>query len=714
MNWKRIGLALGATAITGAGVYAGNQYLSGGSSTEGAPITLAEQSELVAEAISTDCGLVNASDDPTAKAGVVSASVTRARVTASQNVEAGEDIAAAIEAGDCRYRLDGVWVQDLPLALDQSVVIDGYTNASGTALDQSLLHGTFVTRDMFLIEASDDGNELTLKNASDPSIELTANAADDTSLADVFKPGGERKTYELAGEADQTIEVDVTRTGRVRLRINGTNFYRPQADALGERDVASSDAWMIERNLDNVDASLKGYDVYAQDLFRLNQNAKAKVFQAADPTAYTVTEKRTVPLGLKLVPEGAQGSVTNSSLIRTERQYQRTVAQSIGVKVGFQGEDSEGGIGASYAESNTTGMREGSAHSIASGFARHKIYALVLDKPFVRLSDEFVDAVEDARRYDRYDELIERFGTHYPYAVTYGSAAKMTAEFTENTVASWENSSKDVNSQAGLAIAGFGVSSSMGVFEENQQSNEQLNSAESKSFEAVGGTGSFSQDGMASGTPYPILADLRPLHELLSPLNFPGEPEVYTEVRGKLRDAIAAYLAQFGQELSDVRPEIERHYTITPTRISCERDMNGALPSDNGKVTLKGSIVLTHAGGRAPSGASTIRHALPWAGREFVLNCKSGTRYANFPARSLTIKGKKSQLGGTRFNWVGDVDGTRHVIFAGTDDYATGQIGRFNLPINLKVGETSNEKAYVINRSNYPKIAVVAQVKRVR
>lgn len=714
MNWKRIGLALGATAITGAAVYAGNEYLTGGGNESGEPVTLAEQSELVAEAISTDCGLANASGDTTAKAGVVSASVTRARVTASQNVDASDDVAAAIEAGDCRYRLDGVWIQDVPLALDQTVVIDGFESGSGATLDQSLLHGTFVTPRMYLIEASEDGARLTLTDAADPGAELIARVRDDTPFAEVFKPGGERKSYEIENSPDRAIEVDVTRTGRVRLRIDGTNFYRPQADALGERDVASSDAWMIERNLDNVDASLKGYDAYAQDLFRLNQNPKARVFQAADPNAYTVTEKRTVPLGLKLVPEGAQGSVTNSNLIRTEREYQRTVTNSIGAKVGFEGEDSAGGIGADYTESNTTGMREGAAHSIAAGFARHKIYALVLDKPFVRLSDEFVDAVEDARRYDRYDELIERFGTHYPYAVTYGSAAKMTAEFTENTVASWEQASQDVNTNAGLAIGGFGASISAGRFEENREQNEQLQRAESTNFEAVGGTGSFSQEGMASGTPYPILADLRPLHELLSPLNFPGEPEVYTEVRSKLREAIASYLAQYGQELTDVRPEIERHYTVTPTLIRCERDMNGALPSDNGKVTLKGSIVLTHAGGKSPTGSSTIRHALPWSGREFVLNCKSGLQYSNFPVRSLTIKGKRSELGGTRFSWVGDVDGTRHVIFAGTDDYATGGIGNFSLPIDLAVGKTWDHKAYVVNKSNYPKIAVVAQVRRVR
>ncbi|MEP3051015.1 MAG: MAC/perforin domain-containing protein [Erythrobacter sp.] len=721
MNWKRIGLALGATAITGAAVYGGNQYFDGslGGPGGGAGTTLAEPTELQAEAIDTDCGLTNSGDEGTAKAGVVGASVTRARVTVSSEISAGDDVAAGIEAGDCRFRLDGVWIQDVELSLDQEVEIDGYEPGNAATLDQNLLHGTYLTPEILMIEASEDGSELTLRSGTEAGETIIARAADETPMEEVFTtPRGARKAYlvgdETAPNEDSSIFVDVTRTGRVRIRLAGQNFYRPQASAAGNQATAANDPWMIERNLDNLDASLKGYDAYAQDVFRLNQNPKARIFEAADANTYTVQEKRTVPLGLKLVAEGAQGSVTNSTLIRTEREYQKTVRTSLGANVGFEGESAGGGVGASYTESNTSGMREGAANSIAAGFARHKIYALVLDQPFVRLSDEFVDAIEDARRYGRYDELIERFGTHYPYAVTYGSAARMSAEFTEDTVAGWEQSSQDVNANAGIAIGGFGASLSAGRFEETGERNEMLSSSESSSFEAVGGTGSFGQEGHASGTPYPILADLRPLHELLSPLNFPGEPEVYTEVRANLRTAIAAYLAESGQELSDVRPEIERQYVVTPTLIRCERDRNGALPSDNGKVTLTGSIALGHGAGGGQINTRSISHSLPWSSGEFVLNCKSGNRFANFPARRTTITGTRSELAGTRFDWSANVSGTRHVVFAGTNSYANGGLGSFNVPLNLAVGDSWDHKTYVVNQAAYPKIAVVARVERIR
>ncbi|MEO0590926.1 MAG: MAC/perforin domain-containing protein, partial [Pseudomonadota bacterium] len=483
------------------------------------------------EAIRTDCGLTNASDDTTAKSGVVSASVTRARVTASQDVDEDMDIAAAIEAGDCRFRLDGIWTEDLPLALDTSIEIDGFSSMSGGSLDPSLLHGTFVTPRTLMIEAEDDASLLTIRDATDPQNVVTAREEDETPLADVFTAGGTRKSYllnkslssETAGTSSpQRIGVDVTRTGRVRIRIEGTNYYRPTTDAFDDKESKSTNAWMIERNLDNLDASLKGYDAYEQDLFQLNKNSKGRVFEAADPEQYTITEKRTVPLGFKLVPEGAQGSVRSSKLIRTEREYQRTVAISLGAKVGFESEAASAAVGADYTESKTEGMRKANARSVMNGYSRHKIYALVLDQPFVRLSDEFVDAIDDARRYGRYDELIERFGTHYPYAVTYGSAAKMHAEFEESQLNEWQSKAQDINGNAAAAIGGFGVSISAGRFEENRDEKSLLNSTQYEEFQAVGGTGSWNQDGFGSGTPYPILADIRPLYQLLSPLNFPG------------------------------------------------------------------------------------------------------------------------------------------------------------------------------------------------
>ncbi len=726
MNWKRVALALGATAIAGVGVYAGSGLLnpSNNSGNGNEPIQLAEPSELVTEAISTDCGLTNANDDTTAKSGVVSASVTRARVTASQDVDEGMDVAAAIEAGDCRFRLDGIWTEDLPLALDTSFEVDGFSSMSGGSLDPSLLHSTFVTPRVLMIEAEEDASLLTIRDATDPQNVVTARQEDETPLSDVFTANGTRKTYllnkNLSSDVVNTssmrrIDVDVTRTGRVRLRIEGTNYYRPTTDAFGDKETASTNAWMIERNLDNLDASLKGYDAYSQDLFQLNTNSKGRVFEAADPDKYTVTEKRTVPLGFKLVSEGAQGSVMSSELIRTEREYQRTVTVSLGMNVGFEGESAAGGIGANYTDSKTEGMREANARSITNGYGRHKIYALVLDQPFARLSDEFVDAIEDARRYGRYDELIERFGTHYPYAVTYGSAAKMYAEFEESQLNEWQSKSEDINGNAGLAIGGFGASISAGRFEENREADSLLESTEYKDFLAVGGTGSWNQDGFGSGTPYPILADIRPLYQLLNPLNFPGEPEIYTKVREELRVATAEYLAQFGQDLSDKRPRVEMTYEIKPLRIYCRNGANG-LPKGletNPQHLIDGSVRLelgngTQIFGTKNSGTRT------WS--DMKINCWYGEpRSKSLDLQPIRLTGTYEEISQATLNWHVNLKTERVTLIRNNRAYANKTSWGFSVPPIFKVGGTQDVTKVIRKRSaNLPELHLIAEVKRVR
>ena len=54
-------------------------------------------------------------------------------------------------------------------------------------------------------------------------------------------------------------------------------------------------------------------------------------------------------------------------------------------------------------------------------------------------------------------------------------------------------------------------------------------------FIAVGGNGSWDSGGYSRGDRVaPILLDLRPLDELLNPINFPDQPDIYTRVRAEL------------------------------------------------------------------------------------------------------------------------------------------------------------------------------------
>lgn len=698
MNWKMPVIAVGGIAALGSASYGAYTYLGGG--TDGPTVQLAQGGAIDKEAIETECGLVNPQQNNANSAA--SESTTRARVVAGRLIERDDATESLIEAGDCRYRLDGVWTQDLPLSLDRTVGPDIFDGPEGGSLNPNLTHGTYVTPRQLLVEASEDAESLTIRDVSGDEQPLVARAVDDMAMTDVFTPGGERRTYQIAGGAGQdddgTVYVSVTRSGRTRLRINGENFYRPVPTVSEAADLSSVDAFMIGFNLDNLGASRRGYDVVNQDMFELNLNGKSEVFEAADATEYAIVEKRTVPLGFKLVPEGAEGRIERDSMIRTERQYQETVSWNVGAKVGTNlGKAAENSVGASYSQSNTEGMRSSEARSISTAWQRHKLYALVVDEPFVRLSDAFIDAVEDARRFDRYDELIERFGTHYPHAVTYGSAARMWAEFSENTLDEWSQSSQGIKASAKGAIKGISVSVGGGRYQENIENNSFLASASVKETQMVGGTGSQAAGG--TGTPYPILADLRPLHLLLNPLNFPGEEEIYNEVREKLRAAIESYMIENASMLSDKQRQAEREYHIEPWDIRCHKQP-GKINLET-RISMKGQLQLSMADPARRLSPDTV--SLPrWSSWQRA-QCKLGKNKPNayFLANKvdpIIVKGTKEELLAATFSWGGNVieDGV------GDSTLVKSNVGNFTIPLDdLPVGETTY-KTYSKKHPKHP------------
>ncbi|WP_162789577.1 MAC/perforin domain-containing protein [Altererythrobacter sp. ZODW24] len=683
MNKTRILLAIGATTITGAGLYAADSYFNDSSSNVG-DLKIAESPEFDADALATNCGLTSGTDASDSDRRVISQEVTRARVTAARPIEASDDPSERMKAGDCRYRLDGVWSQDTTLALDNSVAPDIFEGDDDGAGNPSLMHGTFVTIRHLLISASEDGNELVLRDAMGGSDNIVVRAADDVPMSEVFAPGGAVKKF-ASSDGVGEVEIDVTQTGRVRIRIDGENYYRPLPVVSETTSLDTIDSYMINFNLDNLAATRRGYDAYEQDAFFLNQNNKAEVFKAALPTEYAVVEKRTVPLGFKLVPEGAQGTVINSTLIRTEQELQRTVSWNMGASASAGLKGAKKGIGASYAQTNTEGMRSSTANSISTGYARHKLYALVLDQPFVRLSDEFVDAVEDARRHGRYQEIIKKFGTHYPYAMTYGSSMRMTAEFSEETVSNWNADSSDINAKAMVPIKGVQVGVSGGRYEATEQKDGSASETRSTKFDAVGGTGHTNMESNGTGTPYPILADLRPLHELLSPLNFPDQPEVYTKVRAELQAAISAYLEANSRNLSDTPYLMKRAYRIEPRKVWCDKVGGGV----EHRIELVGSLSMALSGTRGSARNQSISVYDRDKKTRIKLNCNKGDgekRVLDQGEPSIIAKGTRDELVGATIKYTGTVE--EYDAWSRNDRISITN-SQFILPVtNLKAGES--------------------------
>ncbi len=745
-NVKKTHLSIGAltVALAGGGLYAANGYFGWLDDSSAAPVKIADVSKASQEATATGCGLTNGEfgDD---SAPHLADEVTRARVYLSVPLSPDEDPAQMIEAGDCRYNLSGIWSEDMVLANDSeppmteeeytaavaqakaqpatatnaetaaTTTADGRFAGLSGANPEPLTNASFVNPKHVSIVASADGSSLTINDAIAKDSSMEATSSDGVPLADAMVPLGKRKTYTFTsgGETKQAF-LDVMQSGRVRLQIDGVNFFRPGAEAMQAATERSDDAWMIDRNLDNLSASLRGYNIVEQDPMKLNVNNKGEIFARAAATEYSVVEKRTVPLGLKLVPHGEGGSVTGTRMIRSSREFQQTVGMNMGLNVGVGlGKAAGASAGAQFAYDRTTGMRSETESSFSWGYARHKEYSLVQDQPFSRLSEEFVDAIYAAHRFGEYDALVEKFGTHFPYAVTYGSGLVMWNEFSSQTLANWQEQGFSLDTQAAVAMKGLEVEATQGIEHRTKEQSEAVNSREDGKIENVGGNGSFSAEGFSSAKPYPIMADLRPLHLLLNPLNFPDSPEIYSEAREKLQQAIDRYLASNDLPLTDDVPALptsnlpgqKRIVTVSAGDIWCSS--YGKKIGKEWRIEVLGYIDFEILAADGTVLKTEKIGNWDWKSR-IKLNCKDerGGRKSYTQGKQITFEATDKQLSGASFAMRGKLqegnwEGKRDTI-------ANGQFAKWG----LSAGTTSAHKINERTSKNY--VHIDAKIEFVR
>ncbi len=554
----------------------------------------------------------------------------------------------------CWARLDGVWRETGRITLDTSVdVTDVWDSDVPETLAMANGHYTGL-RHVVIVESSDPDTAIYLATGltGEPFVKFQSN--DGIPLDDVMKRGGVRKTYTALGNFayGRRLVMEVTRSGRVRLALGDSEFIRPGPGvsmATASNQLALDDPFLLTANLDNLAASRRGYDVVTQDPFYLLNNDKLDVFAAVDPQNYYITEKRTVPVGFTFVQENAQGMVYRKSLMTTEEEMQKTVSNSLGAEIGTMDESLapyKSKFAFKAAVESFSSMRQSETVAQSIGYSRAKSYALVVDHPYITLSDDFIDAVEDARRDFRYQALIEKFGTHYPYAITYGAAARFVQSFTEKSYA--QQASQEVNFETEVVQAGMGHGGKVDYALRNKEVSGTAGSIgeDNIAFVAVGGNGSWDNNGYSAGNvTYPILMDLRPIWELLNPMNFPGEPQVYETVRNNLKRAVVTYLANSGRPLDTnnylpdfkpFKPDPVQEYFVYVRHIWCTGIASGRAKS----VTLE-SLTISYEGG-AGEGSTTKTNDLE-------IPCKAAKEQRRFSySRNspglVAIRGTESDL----------------------------------------------------------------------
>lgn len=473
-----------------------------------------------------------------------------------QDIEQG---AAGDFDGLCWARLDGVWRAETPIVLEDSRVDESIWGATGRQ-HMRLANGNYTSQYHLVVVASPrDEHAIYVATGlgGDPFVRFESR--DGLALDDVLRRDGRPKQYAATQPFawGNQIQLDVSgKTGRIRLRMGKLTFYRPEPNSTREemesRDPALT-AFILPQMLGYLAASRRGYDIAMQDPLFLNENPKQEVFAEPGPQKIYLAERHIVPANLHYIPESVQGTVFRKSLISSEQDIQETEAHSFGANLSVNMGETVSGIerfkasaGFNNTKESSRSMMRGEMKARAIGYSRQKKYALVLDHVYTGLSDAFIEAVEDAHRKHRYQALIDRFGTHYPYAVTYGATARMTMDLDEESYANRQSQSESFSANAGATI--FGVSGEVNMSEQAGKSSgtEGRMANENVSFIAVGGNGSWDNNGYSAGEDqYPILLDLRPISELLNPMYFPGEPQIYVTVRKNLEAAIARYLASF-------------------------------------------------------------------------------------------------------------------------------------------------------------------------
>ena len=551
--------------------------VGGGTPTEGRPIqryaSLAEafgEPRAVSETfrgcvIPEDAGI----EDPSA----TPAPSPRDRITGRQFAPvASENEANAVDGDEaCWTRLDGVWTENREPVFDTSQNDGSEWDVRGLDI-AGLLHGNYTTPETLFVAPGDDPeNEIWIMSGTNDVRFWRYVSSDGKAIADLVAQPGLTKTFEADGKSPygSQIAVDFTAGDELRLRIGRRQFVRPDTAATSE--VAIDDVFAIDKQTDNFAASLRGYNVLTQNPFILINNDLGEIFARRGPDEYRFQEKYSVPFGFSLKNEVIQGSVYRQTLAASESEMQSTFSTGFGVNAKISasgavnsalafvpgtGTVADTGYSAGFQSTNETmtSMRQSKSVGQVVGYSRAKSYAIVLDHANAKLSGDFITAISDAQREGDYRYLIQRFGTHYPYAVTYGSSAKMWKDISQEAFSSALGTSEGNRAEAEVQVVGSGIGGFQESKSEVRDSTGGQLSNDNGRFIAVGGNGSFDSGGFSRGDRVaPILLDLRPLDELLNPINFPDRPDIYTRVRSELGQAINRYLVGQSRPLSNER-----------------------------------------------------------------------------------------------------------------------------------------------------------------
>jgi len=573
-------------------------------------------------------------------------------------------------ADECWSRIDGLWVErGARPSFDKDFRAAGWGGGANTPELRALTHGVYTQPRFLVIEKSDDLNrQLIAKQPFLGTNRITFSSADSVGLKEALMRRGPAKRYrafQAMRGLGRDLSVRVASNGVAVLELGSRQFVRPKAELSKAQRAAQPPMQDVFNRGDTIqftDVLSKGFDVTTQNPNRFGENNKDFVFAPKVSTDYYTKNRKIVPIDMALDLLSDQGSIYFSSLISSASEIQNAYASSFGVSVqaGVSGSASNKkqtrsvnleasvGYGSSFSNSQFSSLQNRQSVSQAIGFSRQKQFALIRDHAQSELDGFFRDAVVSAVESGNFSQIIRRYGTHYPYATTFGSSGQVRSTTTDEgyrEVVS-ESSSDSESGGANLLIVQANVSSSNSS--QNSSSFERNTQYGRAFFDAVGGNGSWNESGFSAGqTAYPILMDMRPLDELLNPNNFPRQPINYNQGSRALEAKIDDYLKREGRRVSDrsLLPEIipTQRWTIRALSVNCHRA--GSLEGNSDRIQLQGQMRLDV---NYPSTKSRVVFS-PGTGQKYRgMFCDARNYTANDPTR-FVLEGTPAELARARY-----------------------------------------------------------------
>lgn len=587
------------------------------------------------------------------------------RVFANVGTESQVNAPASDPADECWSRIDGLWVErGARPSFDKDFRAAGWGGGADTPELRALTHGVYTQPGYLVIEKSGDlDRQLIVGQPFLSSRKATFTSSDQYALGETLMRRGPAKRYRSSRSMrglGRDLSVRVASNGVAVLELGGRQFVRPKPQLSKDQRAAQppmQDAFNRGDNIQYTDVLAQGFDVTSQNPNRFGDNNKDFVFAKKKATDYYTKDRKIVPIDMSLDLLSDQGSIYFSSAVSSATEIQSAYASSFGVSVqaGISGSASNKGqtrsvnleasvgYGSSFSSSQFSSLQSRKSVSQAIGFSRQKQFALIRDHAQSELDGFFRDAVVSAVESGDFRQIIRRYGTHYPYATTFGSSGQVRSTATDEGYREIvkESSSDSKSGGANLLIVQANVNSSNSSqsgssFETNTQYGTAF-------FDAVGGNGSWNESGFAAGqSAYPILTDMRPLDELLNPMNFPGQPMIYNQGRRTLAAKIDDYLSRAGRRVSDrsLLPEIipTQRWTIRALSVACHRA--GSLEGNSDRIQLQGQMRLDV---NYPSTKSRIVFS-PGTGQKYRGMFCNGRNYtANDPKR-FVLEGTPAEL----------------------------------------------------------------------